>query len=282
MGRACGRRSVISPKRIFGGGRVAAPAALSVLLQVCCAMAHAAGDATDARIRVIAYGADEVYRLKGYVGYQIDLEFERGEAFVGLGTGDIDSITFAAQDNHLFLKPKAGGVDTNLTILTTRRSYHFDYTTTERRPDPAFGDVIYVLRFAYAPPSTDHSADKIDHSLADATKMRWHNLDYGYRGSPELKPQSAWDDGVQTRLRFGPQQELPAVFLRNDDGSESLVNFNVEAGELVIQRVNRRFVVRRGQLEGCIVNEGFTGGGDRLESGTIAPNVQRTTRGARP
>src|SRR5215469_14919269 len=103
----------------------------------------------DARIRVFPYQADEVYRLKGYAGYQIDLEFESGEAFVGLGTGDLESLTFAAQDNHLFLKPRAGGVDTNLTVLTNRRTYHFDYTSSERRPDPSFGDVIYVLRFVY-------------------------------------------------------------------------------------------------------------------------------------
>jgi type IV secretion system protein VirB9 len=246
------------------------------------ASAGAEGATIDSRIRLMVYAADEVYRLKGYVGYQIDLEFEPGEVFVGLGTGDIDSITFAAQDNHLFLKPRAGGVDTNLTILTTRRTYHFDYTTSERRPEPAFGDVIYVLRFAYPPQTADHTADKIEHGLADATKARWHNLNYGYRGSPELKPQSVWDDGVQTRLRFSPQQELPAVFLGNDDGSESLVNFNVESGELVVQRISRHFVLRRGRLTGCVVNEGFTGGGERLESGTVAPGVQRTTRGARP
>ena len=50
---------------------------------------------------------------------QIDLEFEPGETFVGLGAGDLESLTFAAQDNHLFLKPRAGGVDTNITVLTT-------------------------------------------------------------------------------------------------------------------------------------------------------------------
>src|SRR5215472_13890468 len=99
-----------------------------------------ASGTVDARIRVLIYATDEVYRLKGFVGYQIDLEFESGETFVGLGTGDLDSLTFAAQENHLFLKPRAGGATTNLTVLTTRRTYHFDYSTSERLPDPAFGD----------------------------------------------------------------------------------------------------------------------------------------------
>jgi type IV secretion system protein VirB9 len=258
---------------------------------ICCALffssparpAEGAAAATgDGRIRVLAYAADAVYRLKGFVGYQIDLEFEPGEAFVGLGSGDLGSLTFAAQENHLFVKPRAAGVDTNLTVLTSRRAYHFDYTATARRPDPAFGDVIYVLRFTYSPQSADRAADQVEHRLANAADARSHNLNYGYCGNPQLKPQSAWDDGVQTRLRFGPQQELPAVFVRNDDGTESLVNFSVESGELIVHRVSRRFIVRRGRLEGCIVNEAFTGGGERLESGTVAPAVERVTKEVRP
>jgi len=239
-------------------------------------------EVVDSRIRMFVYAADEVYRLKGYVGYQIDVEFEPGETFVGLGTGDLDSLTFAAQDNHLFLKPKAGGVDTNLTVLTTRRTYHFDYAVSERRPDPAFGDVIYVLRFSYPAQPSVPIAERVEHSLAAAGEARWHNLNYGYRGSPPLKPSATWDDGVQTHLKFGPQQELPAIFVRNDDGSESLVNFTIDAGDIVVHRVSRQFTVRRGRLEGCIVNEGFTGSGEWLDSGTVAPAVKRVTRDPPP
>src|SRR5579864_6132735 len=102
----------------------------------------------DARIRVVSYSADQVYVLKGFVGYQTDLEFETGETFVGLGAGDIEGISFVAQDNHLFLKPRAAKVGTNLTILTSRRTYQVDYTASAVRPDPT-QDVIYALRFTY-------------------------------------------------------------------------------------------------------------------------------------
>ena len=84
----------------------------------------------DARIRVVPYSADQVYRLIGFVGYQTDLEFETGETFVGLGAGDIEGISFVAQDNHLFLKPKAAKIGTNLTILTSRRTYQVDYSAS--------------------------------------------------------------------------------------------------------------------------------------------------------
>ena len=103
-------------------------AARSLALVVCAftlalnANAESGGDApshgdTDSRIRVTPYSGDRVYRLVGYVGYQIDLEFEPDEAFVGLGAGDIEGVAFASQGNHLFLKPKAPKVNTNLTVL---------------------------------------------------------------------------------------------------------------------------------------------------------------------
>jgi type IV secretion system protein VirB9 len=73
----------------------------------------------DGRIRTAVYNGDEVYRLRGYVGYQIDLEFEPGEIFTGLGAGDLEGLSFVGQDNHLFLKPRAARVATNLTVLTS-------------------------------------------------------------------------------------------------------------------------------------------------------------------
>ncbi len=254
----------------------------ATLATPCARGADSAVAPADPRIRVVPYSADEVYRLRGYAGYQIDLEFESGESFVGLGAGDLDSLAFAAQDNHLFLKPRSAGVETNLTVLTSVRTYHFDYSASERRPDPESGEVVYTLRFQYGPGTAQRDAQSTERRLADAAHGRWHNLDYWYCGSRELKPEAASDDGVQTRLRFGARQELPAIFVRNDDGSESLINFNVDSGEVVVQRTARQLMLRRGHLQGCIVNRGFSGTGERLQSGTVAPDVERHTRGARP
>ncbi len=138
---------------------------------------------SDTRIRVAAYSGDRVYRLVGYVGYQIELEFESDEAFVGLGAGDIEGLAFASQGNHLFVKPKASKVSTNLTVLTNRREYQFDYTASADRPDSREPDVTYVLRFTYPkPPATVDSAAKIEHQLDAAAALRPKNFDYWYCG----------------------------------------------------------------------------------------------------
>jgi type IV secretion system protein VirB9 len=241
---------------------------------------------TDSRIRVAPFSGDRIYRLVGYVGYQIDLEFEPGETFIGLGSGDLDGLSFVGQDNHLFLKPKAANVATNLTVLTSRRHYQFDYTALSQRPTSHDQGVIYALRFTYSPlPSqtaSDAAAKRLESQLEAASTQRPHNTDYWYCGHPALKPVAANDDGVHTRLQFAANAELPAIFVRNEDGSESLLNFSIDAGDVILHRVAKQFVLRRGKLTGCIVNRAFVGGGTRLESGTVAPDVERRVQGGAP
>jgi len=234
--------------------------------------------AVDSRIRSVPYDSEQVYKVRGFIGYQIDFEFEPGETFVGLGAGDMEALAYFAQDNHLFLKPKAPKVATNLTVLTNRRRYQIEYTALPQHPD-AGEDVIFAVRFLYPPPSADRSAGRIDHALEQASYKRPQNRDYWYCGSPTLRPVAASDDGVHTRLRFAANADLPALFVRNADGSESLLNFSMDAGDVIIHRVAHQFVVRRGRLVGCIVNQAYGGNGLRLNSGTVAPEVERDIPG---
>ena len=240
----------------------------------------------DSRIRSAQYDGDQVYRLHGFVGYQIDLEFEAGESFVGLGAGDIEGLSYFGQDNHLFLKPKAAKVATNLTVLTNRRRYQIDYTAVPQRPALDDQNVIFALRFTYAPSTAKAAAEAatkhIATALEDASAKRPQNIDFWYCGNPDLRPVAASDDGVHTRLRFAANADLPAIFVSNADGSESLLNFSMDAGDVIVHRVARQFILRRGKLTGCIVNKGFSGSGLRLDSGTVTPEVERQVPGAQP
>ena len=240
----------------------------------------------DSRVRTVAYDGEEVYKLRGIVGYQIDLEFEVGETFTGLGAGDLEGLSFVGQDNHLFLKPKAAKVATNLTVLTNRRHYRIDYAAASPRPPTDQQNAIYALRFTYTPSASQTDAEaasrKVDSQLERASMNRVRNIDYWYCGQPALRPTAAFDDGVHTRLRFPAHADFPAIFVRNEDGSEALLNFSMDEGDVIVHRVAKRFILRRGRLTGCIVNQGFVGGGTRLDSGTVAPDVQRRVQGEMP
>lgn len=241
----------------------------------------------DSRIRTAVYSSDEVYRLVGFVGYDIELIFEPGEHFAGKGGGDLEAVTIEAFENQVHIKPRAAVVATNLVIYTDRRAYRFDYSASVRRPNPARDEVMYAVRFSY-PPGSDSEAERarkaaqVNEDLARAKSERPRNTDYWFCGNRAVKPQAASDDGVQTRLTFGERSEIPAIFVRNADDTESLLNYSMDGGDVVIHRVAPKFIIRRGKLTGCIVNKGFTGAGERLESGTLSPDVERERRDTRP
>jgi type IV secretion system protein VirB9 len=205
----------------------------------------------DPRIRSVAYNRDEVYRLHGWVGQEIHLEFEEGESFVALSGGDLDALTLGPERNSLSIKPRVAFVDSNFTIVTTERYYHIRYTAAIHRRREDEQDAIYSLRFTYP---------QSQRLLSVEVEQGPRNSDYWFCGSPSLRPVEASDNGLHTRLRFAEHAEWPAVFVREDDGSESLVNFSVRGGELLIHRVARQFVLRRGRLVGCVVNRSFVDG----------------------
>lgn len=240
----------------------------------------------DSRVRTTAYNPDEIYRLHGFIGYAIELIFEEGEAFAGKGGGDLEGVTIDAHANSVLLKPRAALVATNLVIYTDRRAYRFDYSVAARRPDRYADEVIYAVRFLYPPrpaqPNAESPEAQVERELARAKATRPRNSDYWYCGHRSLKPVAASDDGVHTRITFADRAELPAIFVRNEDGSESLLNFSMDEGDVLIHRLAPKLILRRGRLVGCIVNKGFYGAGTRLESGTVSPRIERAPKAPRP
>lgn len=226
----------------------------------------------DSRIREVLYDPNQVLKLDGVVGYHLHLELEEGENFVNLGAGDTAAVEIGAEGRHLMLKPKQETVATNLTLLTSKRVYTIEYTARRGRE---LRPAVYVVRFRY--PAV--SVPAVPEPEPPATPR---NLDYWACGAAELRPVEAFDDGVQTHLRFPARAEWPAIFVAGADGSEGLVNFHVEGDVAIIHRIARLLVLRRGESVACIENRAFDGGGRSLPSGTVAAEVERVTEGGQP
>ena len=187
--------------------------ATGVVSGVVCAAVVPSPGRTDARVREIEYREDQVVQLTGYVGYHIDIELERGEQFVALGAGDSAAVDVASEGPHVMLKPKAARVATNLTLVSSRRVYHFEYRTVDAPPQVS--TAIFALRFRYSlapsgvtPAATPapFSSQAVTAAAAVVAKVivpsRPVNRDYWYCGGSTLQPEAASDDGVQTRLTF--------------------------------------------------------------------------------
>src|SRR5882757_2434786 len=137
----------------------------AVVMSVWIAWANAApppySPPADRRIRSLQYEPTQVFRIRGWVGYHIDLEFEPGERFLTLGGGDLEALSYGAFGNHLVIKPKAEIVHTNLTVITDRRTYIFDYAVANGAPDPSTDDLVYSLRFTYPATVGATTAEKV-------------------------------------------------------------------------------------------------------------------------
>jgi type IV secretion system protein VirB9 len=251
--------------------------------------------AVDARVREIEYAEAQVVSLVGYVGYHIHLELAPGETFVVLGAGDSAAVDVAAEGPHVMLKPKAARVATNLTLVSSRRVYHFEYRSLDAQPP--LNTAIFALRFRYPTAASDVTvaATPVPFSsqvgtvtatarLSESSSVtpgpagRPVNRDYWYCGGATLQPVAASDDGVQTRLTFSSRGEWPAIFVRNEDGSESLLNFHAEGTTAVVHRVAPEFVLRRGRLVGCVENRGYAGSGNWVSGGALESTLSREVR----
>lgn len=256
--------------------------ALLVLPVPACADVIPPAGSTDPRVRTVLYDPYQVYRLHGYVGWATHIIFAAGETFVGLGGGDVEGVSWDAESNHLFLKPRQPHVQTNLTLITSQRTYEIHYSASRAAPETPPREFIYALHFTY--PEQEAREDRAAAALHQLRESRpaSRNEDFWYCGADALKPVRVWDDGMRTWIRFAPTADWPAVFALSEDGQESLVNYSVEGPDLVVHRVAPRFVLRRGRLVGCVLNRGFAGSGLPTSTGTASPEVIRNLRGDVP
>ena len=153
---------------------------------------------------------------------------------------------------------------TNLTVLTNRRHYQFDYTAVAASGPRGSGRHLRVTfhlsaerRAAAAerrPSGSIRAQRRLGQAAAEHRLLVLRQSDAQARSPPRTTACTRACDSPRMRT-------CPAIFVRNDDGSESLLNFSMDAGDVIVHRVARQFILRRGKLTGCVVNQGFTGGG---------------------
>ncbi|SEB26324.1 type IV secretion system protein VirB9 [Variovorax sp. YR216] len=248
----------------------AAVLALGAGLCSCAAPAHAAKFpnplVTDNRVRQVAYDPNQVYEIVGTYGYQTSIEFAADEKVEVVTLGDSIAWQTVPYRNRLFLKPVEPNAETNLTVITDRRTYYFKLMSGKGRATQTF-----LVRFVY-PQALQRSAGSMQRDTfsgmngpgtsgnAPAIDMARMNIDYstsGETGAIQLK--RAFDDGQFTYFQFDKGAEIPAVYTVGPDGTESIVNTRREGGYLVVERTAGRFTLRNGEAYLCVQSNALAG-----------------------
>jgi type IV secretion system protein VirB9 len=104
------------------------------------------------------------------------------------------------------------------------------------------------------------------------------NYDYWIVGPEALTPVAMHDNGRQTYLTFSAANSMPAAFIIEPDGTESIVDYHVEGDTMILHRVAEKIVLRRGDLVAGITNRSPSRAGQQSPTGTTSDKVRRVLR----
>lgn len=251
----------------------------------------------DPRVRIVDYNPMNVVKLSTFYGVSTHVQFAEGETIQDVAVGDDQAWKVVPRGNHLFIKPQATNADTNVTVVTSLRTYQFALVVQPRplKDSTAWADpnLIFSLTFRYPDDEAAKAAasakqlalkaklGEVKTKLSDAAKAG-ENIDYWVAGSEEISPTAARDDGRFIYLKFTNNRDMPAVYEVDEKGNEALINTNVIDGNtIVVQRLVRRLMLRKGDAVASVINKSFDlNGGTDNTTGTVAPDVERVIKGA--
>lgn len=241
------------------------------------ALERPAASPKDMRVRHITYDTDNVIQVDTALGIATHIVLANDETYVDHAFGDAGAYELARNGQHLLLKPIADEADTNLVYITDKRNYLFLLKYSAKRTGREYFRVNVDYPEAEAEKRNQRAEQEfIAQALEESSQtINWQG--YTMNGDLSIAPVSAWDDGVQTWLRFGPGQDLPVVYMVDADDQEVLVNRHMQDSEtIVMQRVATKWHLRLGDQVLAIHNESALA--KNLPTRTVSPVVERVLR----
>lgn len=252
------------------------------------------GASQDSRVRFIDYQPYNITKIVGTLRSSVQIEFAADEEIAHVALGNSVAWEVAPAGNILFLKPRENQPVTNISVVTTRRdgstrSYQMELTVRDGSVEAGQNTYFYVK---YRYPADEAERRRLDAAArAQATQageadkvLALHeaygprNWRYSAQGAAALEPQAVYDNGKVTTFAFAGNQEMPAIYMENSDGSESLVPKSVDNNLVLVHAISRKFILRRGGDVLCVFNEAYDRIGINPDTNTTSPSVERVVK----
>jgi len=227
-------------------------------------LAAAPAHAGDPRLVEHFYDPAEVVKIEGKPNVQATIRFEDDEHIENVAIGDSTSwqVTPNKRANLLFLKPLAPRATTNMTVVTDKRTYLFDLVAS-----PA-AQALYVLNFKYpeelkpaeeepaqlaqGPTADEMAAANDPYAVTDPAKL---NYQWKRKGAERLLPREIYDDGEATFLTWAADVTIPAILIKDRNGTEGPVNYAVRGETTVVDGVPSEIILRWGDEVATLTND---------------------------
>lgn len=209
----------------------------------------------DSRIRYVTFNNDNVVTVQAAIGVSTMIQLSPTEVIETISAGDTIgwSIVPKKGSGILFVKPLVEKAETNVNIVTNKRVYSLLLVGSR---EPSLRASFHV-RFKY--PDEDVNARLLAQAEESARNPSLKNIDpsmlnydYAYRGDDSLKPRVVFDDGTKMFLQF--TGDVPAIFVVEAKGRESLVNLRTEGEYMIVDKLAGQFTLRAGEKTLCLYN----------------------------
>ncbi|MBY5851229.1 P-type conjugative transfer protein VirB9 [Rhizobium leguminosarum] len=248
----------------------------------------------DSRVRFIDYQPYNITKIVGTLRSSVQIEFAADEEIAHVALGNSVAWEVAPAGNILFLKPRENQPVTNISVVTSRRdgstrSYQMELTVRDGTVEAGQNTYFYVKyrypadeaerrRLETAARAQAAQAGEADKVLVLHEAYGPRNWRYSAQGVASLEPQAVYDNGKVTTFAFTGNQEMPAIYMENSDGSESLVPKSVDNNLVLVHAISRKFILRRGGDVLCVFNEAYDRIGINPDTNTTSPSVERVVK----
>jgi type IV secretion system protein TrbG len=233
-------------------------------------------------IQVYPWTEGALYRLYASPERVSTIALQAGEELIDISTGDtvrwVVGDTSSGQGGtrrvHILIKPTLPDIQTNLVVLTDRRTYHLELVSTKQ---------TYMASISWTYPTDtlvalhkqNAAAQENEERTADRG-VRLDSLNFRYRivgDDPPWRPLRAFDDGRKVYIQMPSglsQGEAPPLFVAGADGRPNLVNYRVRGSYYIVDRMfgvaelrlgeNPQRVVRIIRIDARPVSQTFSAG----------------------
>lgn len=226
----------------------------------------------DSRIKTIIYNPNEVIELTFHYGFQSFIEFEEDEEIEVISLGESFPWKITPVGKRMFIRPMQINTNTNMTVITTKRTYMFQLTADsyEGKGDE---ELIYSVRFFYPDPNSTKIPTFKDVKYVEATSLDLSsaseknsvlnnfkkgtvlNFDYSMTGdNGKIGLKKAFDDGINTYFEFKDPNFVPAIYIVDINGEEKNVKYFRDGPYVVVNTVKMQFSLRIAERVLCIFN----------------------------
>ncbi|PBB11866.1 type IV secretion system protein VirB9 [Mesorhizobium loti] len=258
----------------------------------------------DARMRYLAYRADEVVHLSTAVGATLVVTFAANETVAAVAVSNSKDLAALPRANYLFFKASRMLAPQPVIVLAesesgTRRYVFSISTRAMPKLDEKQPDLYYSVQFTYP---DDEAADKrkeaerrsvLGQARAKVLQQQRvqdlfnrpaataeSNFHYVAKGDRSLAPLEVFDNGFTTVFGFASNSRIPSLYVINPDGKEAAANYTVKGDYVEVSAVAREWRLRDGNTVLSIFNRAYDPLGRAPGTGTVTPDVWRVLKGS--